>query len=183
MIKIENLDRELCSILNASAFVSLYGSNSCSIEDIKTSCFASESCMYDGGTSNLDVLLHCSYAYVCRENDTFCACVAANKCEYGKVPYFDDVKCSKDSLFLHTLCVENKYRKNGLATRLLNKIKKKNRPIYLTVLNGKNGKNYKLKDFLNNRSEKLVEFYEKNGFKLIKTSRKFELMKYDPQRS
>lgn len=181
MIKLEKLDTRLCSLLNASAIVSMYGSNSCSVEDIETSCFASEKCMYDGGASNLDVLLHSSYAYVCRENDTFCACVAANKCKDGNVPHFFNVRCSRDSLFLHTLCVENNYRKNGLATRLLNKIKKKNKPIYLIVLNGNDGRDYRLKDFFKNRSEKLLNFYRKNGFKLIKTSGRFELMKYDPQ--
>lgn len=179
MFKLKKLDRELVNNINADAFLSLYGENACSIEEIKTTCFASEKCMY-GGNADFDSLLNSRYKYVILNYDNkFSGCVAAEVCSDGRVPYFPDIFCKTDSLYLHTLCVESKYRNKGLATRLVEKIKSKNKTIFLTVLNGKYGKKSDLEYFFQTRSQKLVDFYKKNGFEVLKDYRNLILMKYN----
>lgn len=179
MFKLKKLNKELVNNINADAFLSLYGQDSCSIEEIKTTCFASEKCMY-GGNADFDSLLDSSYKYVIlNDENKFCGCVAAEVCSNGRVPHFYDISCSTDSLFLHTLCVDSKYRNKGLATKLIKKIKSKNKTIFLTVLNGKHGIKSDLEAFFQTRSQKLVEFYKKNGFEILKSYRNLILMKYN----
>jgi GNAT superfamily N-acetyltransferase len=176
MYEIKQLTPNLCSQLNAAAIVALHD-NRCDLNAIQTTCFASETCMYGGSKPELNSLLYCNQKFVATKNDEFCGCIAADPCN-DKIPFFNNIPCKPDALYVHTLCVEQKHRKQGLATLLLDKIKDKNLPIYLTVATGKGGKRNDLVDFFNTRSTKLVKFYEKQGFKKINYCEKYILLTY-----
>tara|TARA_A100001015_G_C15039732_1_gene738859 strand:+ start:2138 stop:2674 length:537 start_codon:yes stop_codon:yes gene_type:complete len=177
MFVLNELNEKLCSELNADAIISLHGNNQCDLETIHKSCFASELCMYGSTGPDLNMLLYCDYTYVITCNKKFCGCVAADVCR-NKIPNFPLVKFPQGSLYLHTLCVESKYRKNKLATKLIDKIKLKRVPVYLTVCTGKNGKRTDLHDFFNNRFTKLISFYRKQGFKKVCSTDDYILFVY-----
>ena len=177
MFVLKKLNKNLCSELNAAAIISLHGNNQCDIDTIHKSCFASELCMYGSTGPDLNVLLYCDYTYVITCDDDFCGCVSANICT-NSIPNFTKVTFPKGSLYLHTLCVESKYRKNKLATALINKVKSKNVPVYLTVCTGKNGKRSDLQIFFKERFTKLIHFYEKQGFKKVCSSEDYILFCY-----
>ena len=179
MFHVEKLTKDLCINLKVSAALALNGNNSCEINEIKDSCFASESCMYGFTSSGLDALLHCDLSYIvtCDRKNKFCACVGANLCRQS-VPYFPHIVADKNALFVHTLCVESNYRKHGLATDLLDRLKEKNVTLYLTVATGKLGQRNELIDFFDKRSSKLCRFYKKQGFKEINHVPKYILFKF-----
>tara|TARA_B100000214_G_scaffold350498_1_gene304200 strand:- start:579 stop:1121 length:543 start_codon:yes stop_codon:yes gene_type:complete len=178
MFKLKKLDEQLCSELNAAAIISLHGNNSCDLDTIHKSCFAGEICMYGGSSGpDLNLLRYCDHKYVIVFDNEFCGCIAANICE-KRIPNFSNISFPPGSLYIHTLCVESKYRKNGLATQLLDKMKRKNKTLFLTVLNGKNGKRKDLEDFFAKRSQKLLKFYEKQGFHIVSENNQYILLSY-----
>jgi GNAT superfamily N-acetyltransferase len=178
MFVLKKLNNELCSELNAAAIVSLHGNNQCDLETIHKSCFASELCMYGSTGPDLNVLLYCDYTYVITCDGNFCGCVSADVCK-NSIPKFPLINFTPGSLYLHTLCVESKYRKNKLATALINKIKSKGVPIYLSVCTGKNGKRNDLQDFFKSRFTKLINFYTKQGFKKVCSTEDYILFVYE----
>ena len=166
MFIMKRLNKDLCSELNAAAIISLHGNNQCDLDTIHKSCFASEICTYGSTGPDLNMLLYCDHTYVVTYENNFCGCVSADVCK-NTIPNFPNVSFPHGSLYLHTLCVESKYRKNKLATYLINKIKTKKMPIYLTVCTGKNGKRNDLKQFFEERSSKLINFYTRQGFRKV----------------
>ena len=177
MFTIKRLDKDLCTEFNASAILALHGNNKCDINTIKTTCFASETCLYGSTGPDLNVLLYCDYTYIITNNGDFCGCIAADGCN-GNIPNFSKIPCLKDALYIHTLCVEEKYRKNGLATQLLDTMKQKNRQLFLTVATGKGGMRKDLSEFFEHRSSNLLKFYKKQGFKNVDSTEKYILLSY-----
>jgi len=179
MFQIERLTNDLCTELKVSAAVALHGNNSCNIDAIEDSCFASESCMYGLTAPDLDMLLYSDLAFVvtCDKSKNFCACVGTSTCKKG-IPHFSHVKASNNALYIHTLCVDSKNRKHGFATDLLDKCKELSSTLYLTVATGKLGQRKDLATFFDNRCSKLCKFYEKQGFKQIDRLEKYILFKF-----
>ena len=177
MFLINKLNEQICSELNASAIVSLYGNNQCSLDEIRESCFAGEACMYGFSGSNLYSLIHCACTYVITRNREFCGCVSVDVCN-NTIPSFPHIRVSEKSFYLHTLCIDSKFRGKKLATILIKKIKSKNIPIYLTVRTGKNGKRKDLKKLFRTRCEKLVSFYKRQGFEEVANTEDLILFLY-----
>ncbi len=164
---IEPLTADLCNTLRIEAMMSMYGDQTCDIGNIHTSCFASEACAYKFHPSELDILLHSSHAFVVTTEIhgriAFCACVAADKCCHG-IPEFSSVHANATALFVHTLCVDEKYRKHGIASALLAFLKRFGCDLYLTVATGEHTNH---QNFFKARSENLCKFYTKHDFTIL----------------
>lgn len=55
-----------------------------------------------------------------------------------------------DGMYIHTICVESGSRGKGIGTEILNELEKENPKMYL---------------YVNDKNEKAIRFYEKNGFR------------------
>ena len=143
MYYIKRLTKDLCDQLRIDALISMYGSgDTCDIQNVERTCFASEACAYKFNPSHLDSLLTSTYPYVIvRETSDkgleFCACVAAERLR-NTIPEFEHVAIQNGDIFIHTLCVDAKFRKQGLAKNLLDKLKHMHTNMYLTVAKGTN---------------------------------------------
>jgi GNAT superfamily N-acetyltransferase len=165
------LDRGTCAKIRAQALVSLYGTKTCDVRNMKRSCFASEMCSYHTPHQDIDVLMRAKYPIVVLDGERFCACIAAHPMNYA--PGFLNVELERGSLFIYTLCVDDGYRQMSIAHELINVIKATNRAIYLTVARGKD---IEYEDFFTHRSSKLLKYYENHGFRICATNAEFYLM-------
>lgn len=134
IVRVERLTHELARRLVAEADVALYGDGRCSLDNMQTSCFASESCNRRGAT-DVGVLRtklssmcdNATHAYVALVEDAdglhFVGCVQCFTAEKaGAALTFSNVHFLPNDLFLYSLCVADKYRRHGAGRMLINKV-------------------------------------------------------------
>ena len=113
------LTAELASQLNGEAALALNGDGTCSLEAMRTSCFASELCGQGGSAMQLDQLLGAPHKWVALsdrgpdgeplDRQAFVGCVSAGSHHHAR-SMFRLHEFEPDSLVLSNLCVHSKYR-------------------------------------------------------------------------
>tara|TARA_A100001015_G_C14905195_1_gene678027 strand:- start:474 stop:1001 length:528 start_codon:yes stop_codon:yes gene_type:complete len=153
----------------------LNGDNTCSIENINKSCFASEACSRGYGFQSSKNILNSYETYVILKEGDVCGCFCT-ELNY-KLDHFPEIISEKNSLFIHTLCIDSELRGKNIGSLVIKKLKERKVPMYLYVLNGKVQYVKKFKEFFDKRTINLTRFYEKTGFVKIDENNKFLLFK------
>lgn len=132
--------------------------------NLKESCFGAEACLYDLHIASLDDLLRCDYLFIALYHGEFAGCAAADK--------------KNDVLFIHSLCVNEKFRDQRVGSNLMDKFKSMHTSLYLNVRPPVLEYNLPPSKqmaaiVLNDRYSRVRNFYEKHGFKLVGKSREY----------
>ena len=162
-----NYEKRLNELLN--------GNNTCSLENMNKSCFASETCSRNYSFQSSKTILNSDETYVVLKEGEVCGCfcISINH----KMVDFPEIVPELNSLFIHTLCIDSELRGQNIGSRIIKKLKERNVPLYLYVLNGRIKYVKKFEEFFDKRTTNLTKFYEKTGFVKIDETNKFLLFK------
>lgn len=163
---IKRLTPTLCDEIRDQANHCLYGDGTCDISNMD-SCFASEVCATGSSprTKSIDELLLEEQAYMIVKNDSiFCACVVVRSRSDG-------------AFYIHTLCVNPKFRGRHIASKLIKRMQSKGYPLYLNVMHGENTH---MSKFFQKRSTRLLSFYGKLGFRVVNKDSSSYLLHWSP---
>ena len=121
------LTAELAEMLHEDSQQALGGDGSCTLRNMNVSCFAAEHCAKGGhGTSStLRSLLGGGYAFVCIDDTysppRFVGCVQAKLCpSYVAAMFPPDLR--PRGLVLFSLCVDDRYRRQHVGARLVQRV-------------------------------------------------------------
>ena len=123
-VEVFPLTSQLAYRLEYAATKALNG-DKCNLEDVKKSCFASETC---GKTSmKLRELMNHEYAFVAVDENNpleFVGCVSCNTGRTDRMvaKMFPNAQLHKDSIVIYNLCISYKYRGNKIASKLMNEV-------------------------------------------------------------
>jgi GNAT superfamily N-acetyltransferase len=138
-VRVVRLTPELAAALKAQAAVALNGDGSCSLQAMRTSCFASENCAHGGGSQRhsamqLDVLLSQPHAFVAVSDvapdgttrlaeDAFVGCVSCGPARHSYAArLFPQTAFSAHAHVLSNLCVASDYRGHNVGRRLVDAV-------------------------------------------------------------
>lgn len=139
------LTPELATLLHADAQRALRGDGTCTLDNMTVSCFAAEHCMQGNhaGEGILRSLLHDGYSFVCIDDThtppKFVGCAKASLCPQYIAHKFP---CHQrpDGLVLFSLCVDERYRRQRVGARLIERVLEVGRrtrlPVFLLVARG-----------------------------------------------
>ena len=173
MISVEKINRNNYNYFEKKIEKLMYGNKSCSLENLKTSCFASEMCSTKRNFTSITDFLLSGYAFAITIENSVCGCYGLQK-NYMSQEFYHIVP-EKNSFFIHSLCISNSLRGKGLGTFVLEELKKLNVPLYLTVLKTMIDE---FKEFFDTKINNLVNFYSKTGFLNIDENDNLILFKY-----
>lgn len=160
------------------------GNRTCSLENMKTSCFAAEECNLNGSCKapfQLSSLVDKGSPVVAMDetNASFLGCATAERCEESSMfqILYPHVTVEAGAGFVFGLCVDSSCRRSGAAREILRHMNLKYPTIYLTVRLPDRGARPDVRDYMSERSSKLVGIYEHLGFSTVTSSAEFVLMR------
>ena len=185
--RIVPLTLDLANALHGDADHALNGNGTCTRENMHVSCFAAERCA--NGCNGRNVYLHSLlegsyYAFVCIDDTDatlrFVGCVSASLCSREIAELFSPSK-RPDGLMLFNLCVDNRYRRQGVGARLMDCIlqvgRKHRLPVFLLVTQG-----FETEGACNlvfsERVPRLREMYTRNGWEEHSVCDKYILFRH-----
>lgn len=192
IVRVERLTPELARRLVAEADVALYGDGRCSLDNMQTSCFASEACNHQGATevgvlrTKLSSMCDATHAYVALVEDAkglhFVGCVQCFTADrVGAGHTFPNISFSPNDLFLYSLCVADTYRRHGAGRMLIDKaIGVCTGTLYLTVALPSPGVDETVQKIYDHRVARLRKTYGNLHFVECATCPQSLLMKYIP---
>ena len=163
-IRVVTLTPELAARLHAEADRALNGdtSGACSLQNMRTSCFASETCNTGSGRVHLDVLAREPLALVAVDGDHFVGCVTAGSTMPD--PHFPS-HMPPSAYLLSNLCVAHAYRARKISRRLVDAVRARGHPVYLKVARAAPDASDAVKEAFAPRVEFLLGYYAHLGFR------------------
>lgn len=179
-MQVLDLTPQLAKAHDARAVKAFVGDGTCSLENMETSCFASESCNRGSHrlSFSLDDLIRNDLKLVCVEGDTFHGCLSAQKAEDSTALkiLFPNLKIVPNSVLVSNLCVALVSRGKGVCKSLLREIFRKHSTVYVLVAREKSYNSH-INTFMQNRSQNLVKLYRRLHFEMIDATPEFYVMR------
>jgi GNAT superfamily N-acetyltransferase len=179
IIRLKPLTPELAAHLREESSRALNGDGQCSLRDMHTSCFASESCARGGGGGmlsplTLDHLVSQPLALVAVAEagfrgdlrERFVGCVSAAPAVSHHL--FPHRAFEPGSFLLSNLCVADAYRKEGVGRRLIDAVRERATPAPTYLLVAKRGEQSTDPDVaaaFRDRVPRLRSTYDRMGFR------------------
>lgn len=154
------------------------GNGSCSLSNMKTSCFASELCQHTNGLGPSrpfgSSMWHSKYKYVALHNNRAVGVVCA--LPTSTFSYIDD----DGGYSISNLCVLNEYRSHGVGRQLLNHILRQmhGERIYISVLYSDAASRRDIQSVMTPRAAQLVDLYTRSGFKHLYDKSNYGVFRY-----
>lgn len=161
----------------------LYGNRTCSLENMKTTCFASELCSISNGNKNfprkmtfqnestLTLIAHTTGGTaMCGDSKRFVGCICVGPFSLYPSRWFPDyLKPTSDTHVIFNLCVSSDFQGGGVGRQLINAVRQRmSCPLYLFVLRGtKNTPLANITDIMKSREERLLKTYTRMRMKLV----------------
>ena len=155
------------------------GDSSCSLENMQTSCFASELCQDSNGrhvsSSFSGGVWRAPYKYVALHNGTvvgFACAIPTSTLSY--IPPEHTGYC------ISNVCVRDTYRSHGVGQQLLSHMIRKlhRKSVYISVLMSATASPLTVQSVMDTRSTRLVSMYKKFGFEHVCTKSNYTVLKY-----
>ena len=160
---ISRLNKNNIHKYNRLAQKCLTGDGSCSLQNQKWSCFASELCI-DSKTANgylFDNFVNSSHAFVAHEEDEFCGCVTARPLVPSSLQVmFPHHVFEEKSGLISDLCVNQERRGEGTARKMLEAVMMHFDVTYLLVRLGSC-------ELMKERSKNLLSLYQHLGYEIV----------------
>lgn len=190
-VRIVPLTRALATHYRGSSRSALSGDGSCSLENMRDSCFASEACnRRSTPCMTIEDLLSAKIAFVAVDGDHFVGCVSASD---SSSLCYDFPHCrSTEGLLLSNLCVSKPYRRYGVGKLLIAAVVAKASPsTYLLVARVRDHEQagmpeervqeqVQMRKVFEERVQRLFATYRKLSFENIGTSDTAFLFQYLP---
>lgn len=179
-MKIVPLTCELCDKFAQQASNALIGDGTCSLENIQTSCFASELCAkHRPLTMRLRNMLFCKHTFVALNDDThtFVGCVTADLAASTLCTLFPGISHTSTSLLLSNLCVDKGLRRQGAGRMLVDAVTALSPDLFLLVQRAQPTHDTTFFSSQSRSEAKLKSWYASLGFDYVSSTPMYHLYK------
>lgn len=182
-MRVHPLTPELCDRIVRQASKALLGDRTCSIENIRTSCFASEFCALQRPMKiRVRNMLFCRHAFVALDDETqdFVGCVSSDLAASTLRTLFPGVSHSPTALLLSNLCVDHNHRRRQAGQKLMKTVLALSSDLFLLVVRAQYTDDTAFAEMQSTSESKLMSWYMWLGFEYVQSTPVYHLFKKIP---